>query len=297
MFNSGKLKRSWQLFGNSLQVMKQNKKLLLFPIVALFFTLIVVAFFFAPVLWQWSSIGQSLVALDGPTTHHKGHIKAAGYVLLAGIYLVSMFMATLFNVAFYSEIMKALAGETVSIRAGLAFAMSRIKSIFIWSLFAGVIGLIIESLEERFGWIGRLVLGAVGMLWSVASIFVIPVMIRDESTNPVQLLRHSANTLKKTWGESLIGYIGIELGSGLFLLGSLILLGAVTAISIMQEQYIYIILVGSVWLLATIALGYLVHIAGTIYRCALYIYASEGVVPGPYTVELMDTAWKVKKIS
>lgn len=31
------------------------------------------------------------------------------------------------------------------------------------------------------------------------------------------------------------------------------------------------------------------------FRCALYVYASEGVVPAPYTVEMMDTAWKVRK--
>jgi hypothetical protein len=36
-------------------------------------------------------------------------------------------------------------------------------------------------------------------------------------------------------------------------------------------------------------------VAGHIYRGALYVYATEGVVPAPYTAELMDAAWKVKK--
>jgi predicted alternative tryptophan synthase beta-subunit len=38
-----------------------------------------------------------------------------------------------------------------------------------------------------------------------------------------------------------------------------------------------------------------VSIADDIFRCALYVYASEGVVPAPYTAELMDAAWKVRK--
>ena len=32
-----------------------------------------------------------------------------------------------------------------------------------------------------------------------------------------------------------------------------------------------------------------------VYRCALYIYATEGVVPGTFDQELLDSAWKVKK--
>ena len=33
----------------------------------------------------------------------------------------------------------------------------------------------------------------------------------------------------------------------------------------------------------------------TIFRCALYIYATEGVPPAPYDEALMDAAWKVRK--
>jgi hypothetical protein len=32
-----------------------------------------------------------------------------------------------------------------------------------------------------------------------------------------------------------------------------------------------------------------------VYRCALYIYATEGVVPGTFDKELLDSAWRVKK--
>jgi hypothetical protein len=53
--------------------------------------------------------------------------------------------------------------------------------------------------------------------------------------------------------------------------------------------------VGLVWLLGVMAFSYAVSVANDIYRCALYIYASEGVVPEAYSVELMDAAWKVKR--
>ncbi len=49
-------------------------------------------------------------------------VNSAGYVLLAGIYLISTFLATFFNVAFYSQILNALRGQPVSISDGLRLA-------------------------------------------------------------------------------------------------------------------------------------------------------------------------------
>ena len=49
------------------------------------------------------------------------------------------------------------------------------------------------------------------------------------------------------------------------------------------------------WIAAVVVYGYLLGMASKIYRGALYVYASEGVVPEPYTAELLDAAWKVGK--
>ncbi len=307
MYNSDKFRRSWTVFRNSLQVMARNPKLLLFPLVTFGCTVAIVLFFFAPAVllptghpWgtggHWMAVAArwgNLVAAEGHTQHW--HPKPVAYLYLVAIYLVSMISATFFNVAFYNEIIKALAGGRVSIRAGLGFARCRLRSILFWSLFAGAIGLLIRALEERFGWIGRLVMRFVGVAWSVASVFVIPVMIREGSVNPLTLLKNSAATLKKTWGEALIGYVGIGLGSGLVLLGSFLLLLGVGVIAYWAHRPMLLVPLGLAWLLGVMAFGYVVSVANDIYRCALYVYASEGVVPEPYTAELMDAAWKVRK--
>jgi len=58
-------------------------------------------------------------------------------VYLAFLYFVSMFFATFFNVAFYHEILVALAGQSVSIIRGLKFAGTKWKAVLMWALFAG----------------------------------------------------------------------------------------------------------------------------------------------------------------
>jgi len=300
-------RRSWQLFCSSLRVPVRSPRLLWFPVVTFLCTLAIACFFFAPVVLlpsghplnqsrHWLDVANfwgSLTAVDGHT--QRWHPNALACLYLAAIYLVSMVCGTFFNVAFYHEILNALAGGPVSIRAGLAFARRRLRSIVLWSLFAGGVGLALRFLEERFGFVGRLVVRLVGVGWSVASVFAIPVMIREERASPLVLLRNSAATLRRTWGEALIGYVGIGLGTGLAVLGAMLFLAA----GIVLAAWLHLPALGlgaaGIGLLAVVGIGYVGNIANDIYRCALYVYASEGVVPEPYTTELLDAAWKVRK--
>jgi len=50
-----------------------------------------------------------------------------------------------------------------------------------------------------------------------------------------------------------------------------------------------------VTVVAATTLSCLGGLLNAVYRCALYIYATEGVVPGTFDQELLDSAWKVKK--
>ncbi len=318
-----KFQRSWQLFKTSLVVMRRDKRLLLFPVITAVCTFLIAVVFLVPVAFQstgysytsaqhWEAVGNSLygpgsaeapsVESDGTTSgaavHHaqSGGVRplAVGYFAL--IYFVSMFTATFFNVAFYKEILNALAGEPVSILGGLRFACSKWKSILMWTLFAGVVGYIIKALEERFGLIGQLVMRLIGTAWSIACVFVIPVIITEEgASNPVTVLKKSALTLKQTWGESLIGYAGVSFGGVIILLLSLCWLGAGVALAVVLKVYWLIAPVALLWLVALLLWAYVLGVASQIFRCALFMYASRGSLPEPYTQEMMALAWKAKK--
>jgi hypothetical protein len=164
-----------------------------------------------------------------------------------------------------------------------------------WTLFAGIVGLIIKQIEERLGFIGRIIGRFIGIAWSVAAVFVIPIIVQDENSNPITMLKNSAGILKRTWGESLIGYVGIRLASGLVFLLSMGILVSVFIVSMMLNNYWLIAFVGVLWLVAMVVLSYLTSVAGQIYRGALYLYASDGIVCEPYNQEMLDSAWKFKK--
>lgn len=310
----GRIKRSRELFKRTLSVIRKNKKLLLFPIVTFFLSLVIYAFFITPVaLWNtgysysdvhhWKALGERWLIIDGESKNSD--VRPVGYILIIGLYMGSMFLATFFNVAFYNEILNALNGNRVSITRGFKFAFSRIIPILIWSLFTGIIGWFIKLLEEKFGVIGRWVMRFIGITWSIASVFAVPVIIREQkSLNPLKYLRTSGCLLKKTWGESLAGFVGIRFIGGLSILISILIgfpisfvtltIGAVLLDT--NKMMGILLLAGGTFVLffSLFFVNYILSVANHIYRCALYIYAVEGVIPEPFTQEQMETAWKVK---
>lgn len=300
-----RFQRSWSLFTCSVAVIRANRKLLLFPIMITFLMFVMAMFFIVPVafwstghayteLAHWQAVAHRWVSW-GEAEGGTVKVNPAGYGLLAGIYLVSTFLATFLNVAFYSQILSALRGQPVSISGGLRLASARIRAIIAWSLFTGVVGLIIKSLEERVGIIGRWVIRLIGVAWSVASVFVVPVIVLEPGTaNPLRFLKASAGSLKKTWGESLLGYLGVQFGGLLVIAGSVVMFGLSTWLTVRFNTPWILGLAAIVWFVSLVCYMYLLHVASQVYLGALYLYASEGIVPGPFGQDQMNMAWKVK---
>jgi hypothetical protein len=101
--------------------------------------------------------------------------------------------------------------------------------------------------------------------------------------------------LKRTWGEGLIGFIGF-FSARLILFGCLLLpLLVVGGVAIFLKSGLLMGIMFGIWMLGVVAMAYISSVARNVYRCVLYLYAVEGVVPEPYNAELLDRAWKVRK--
>lgn len=304
----GKFSMSTDLLKRSATVVRENKKLLLFPLIIFACIIVMAAFYLAPIALtstghaltdpaHWKAIANHWV--DTKSTvggESSGSLKPAGYLLFASLYLLSMFIATFFNVAFFHEILRALDGRPVSIRGGVRFAISRLRSIAIWSLFAGVVGLLIRALEERVGFIGRWVTALIGLAWSVASVFAVPLIVRDDQgANPLRYLKSSASILRRTWGEAIIGYAGISLGRGAIALGmGCLFIFLVIPVLVVFNSVAMVLTMGVIAIGCIIVVSYVLSVVNQVYRGALFIYATEGVIPGPFNETDMNMAWKLK---
>jgi hypothetical protein len=208
-----RLSNGWTIAMNSFKVLKENKQLIIFPILSGFAILLVMASFFTASL---ASAGWDIENM---------HIEEKGtpvyYLILFGFYIVNYFIVVFFNMALIHCTRLYFRGEEVTIRKGLQFSMSRIRSIFAWAFFAATIGLLLKTIQENVGTLGKIITGIVGVVWSIATFFVVPV-IAYENAGPLEAFKRSSSLMKQKWGESL----GANFSFGLIQLLGMIVIGA-----------------------------------------------------------------------
>ena len=277
-----RLSRSWSLIKASAGVLAQDKELLVFPLLSAICTLLVVAAFVLPAL--------GLGALDGL---RSGGVSVAMYVLGFLFYLVQYFVIFFFNSALVGAALIRLDGGDPTLRDGLRIASSKWVSILGYAAVAATVGLILRSLQERAGWLGRIVVGFLGVAWTVASFLVVPVLV-SRDVGPLDAIKESALLLKKTWGENLIGQGGVGLVFSLIfvamtVLGALAIVGAA-----MSGSGVVIGLVVALVVVAFL-LAALIHAAlSGIYSAALYRYAVGQEASTGFDGQLLQRAFAVK---
>src|SRR5256884_5623978 len=131
------------------------------------------------------------------------------------LYVVNYFVIVFFNVALVGVANSRLMGGTWTFRDGIALAWERKGTILQWALVAATVGVILRTLEERMGLIGRLIMRLIGIAWALACYFVVPVLAFEDLT-PIDAVKRSSKLFRDTWGEKDIG--GFFLGVAFFAL-------------------------------------------------------------------------------
>jgi len=187
-----RLSNGWTLAINSLKVLKENKQLIIFPVLSGISLVLIMGSF---VLVFLGVNGWSDENIEDPGT-------IGNYLYLFLFYLVNYFIVVFFNMGLIHCTRLYFRGEEVSINAGLRFSLSRIGTIFSWAVFAATVGTILRIIQEESGIIGKIITGIIGIVWNIATFFVVPV-IAYEDLGPIAAFKRSSQLMKQKWGESL----------------------------------------------------------------------------------------------
>jgi hypothetical protein len=273
--------RSFQLLGECFSVLRQDPELLLFPILSVMSFLAVVASFVVPLF-----VSRGGAAL----THGVAHVAfgAVHYVVLAAFYFFTYFVTAFFNVALVACAGIRLRGGDPTLGDGFRAAFSRIGHIAAWTALAATVGWIIRAIEERVGFIGKIVMTIIGIAWSAATALVVPVLA-FEDLGPVDTVKRSISLLKQTWGEEIVGNIGLGV---VVVLGFLASVAVAVGGGIAMPQLWYVpVAIGVLLFATTLVVHSTLH---GIYQAAIYAYATTGQVPGGFDAELVKQAYRRK---
>jgi hypothetical protein len=275
--------RSWELIKASGAVLRQDKELLLFPTFAAVATVLVSASFLLPLFFggAFERIGEE--SPDG-----------AVIAILFLFYLTQYFIIFFFNSALIGATMIRLDGGDPTVGDGLRIAGSRIASILGYAAIAATVGLILRLIEERAGFIGRWITGLLGVAFTVATFLTVPILV-SRDVGPIEAVKESATLLKKTWGENVIGNVGMGLVFFLCYLAACGI-GMVFVFAVAQTASApLIVLVVAMLALAFIALALVQSALQGVYSAALYRYATGGNVGAKFSGTLLGEAFRMKR--
>ena len=273
-----KFTRSWELTKASAAVLRSDKELLLFPVISSLAALLVAATFLIPIF--------------GLRLFEGGQIGPLGFVVGFLFYLCQYFVIFYFNVALVGAAMIRLEGGDPTVADGLRIAKSKAGVILGYAAIAATVGIILKAVEERAGFLGRIVIGLVGAAWTVATFMVVPVLVAQD-VGPLEAVKESVNLLKKTWGENIIGTGGIGIVFGLVIV-AVVIVGVVASIAAFAlSPYLGIAMI-VLTVVAVVLLGVIQAALAGIYAAALYRYAVDGQAPAGFGGNALQLAFKPK---
>ncbi|NII55249.1 DUF6159 family protein [Luteibacter sp. SG786] len=282
----GKFGRSWALMKASANILRQDKELMLFPLLAGLASLIVIATFAWPV---YTLFAHHQADFEGQRRHVSPLFMLVSFLF----YFVQYGVVIFFNVALASAALIRLNGGNPTLGDGMRTAMGKLPNIIGYALIAATVGMILRALQERLGFVGRIVAGVLGFGWTVATFLVVPVLAAQD-VGPVDAVKRSTSLLRQTWGENLIGNAGIGLAGGILTFCLIFASGVLFFAAAATHSVALMVIVGVVAVIALIALSLFQTAMHGVYSAALYRFAEEGDPGQGFDRALLESAFRPK---
>ena len=288
----GRIKTGWLLLKQSLKLLRSHESLTRYVIVSAVFSLMLAIIFTLIFIVGRNSLLTS--SLTNGT--QKYHPTPVGYIVVFVYYVLAFFVVNLYSAGLAANVLDLFQGNSKPYSQYMHKAWSRGGTLFVFSLIEATIGLILRLIAERSKILGRIIIWILGALWSIARLFVIPIIVSSDDENAFGAIKKSTLLLKATWGENIVGrvtfggillliyvFILFPVSLALIFLGSVVghLIGALIAI-------VLIIIVVIVFAVVTTA-------ASSILNTTLFYYAQYKQIPPAFDAELLNSVFIHRK--
>jgi hypothetical protein len=270
--------RSKELAGASWAVLREDKELLVLPLISGVACLVLGGMFLLPVLFT----AETTATATGSETR----ISTVGYVLLFLMYVVLAYVTVFFKVALLCGADERMRGEDPTLGSSLSAAADHAGKILPWAVVSATVSMALRAVEERAGFLGRIAIALIGVAWAAVTFLVLPVLV-FEGVGVVEAIKRSGAMLKRTWGENLI----VNGGIGLVAMVAMLPAAAVAAVGIVSGS------TGLLVLTLALAVGWVIVVAcwssamTAVFQLALYRYATDTEMPAQFATVDMGTAF------
>lgn len=274
MKQESRRQRAGRLLRISWDVVREDRRLLVFPAVSAAVSLLVGA----------GSFGLARAVAGGDHATRR-------VVLIAGIVASypATFAALFCGVALAAVLARRLDGEEARPADGWRVARERVGVIAAWTLLTCTVGAVLRLLEERLPLGGRIIAWIFGVSWGLATLLAVPVLAY-EGLGPLATFRRSAALFRRRWAEQTLGTVGIGAAFGFAMVPCAVLLAVGAMSSGAAAPFLFALGGGGLLVLLAIQTAMDQVFRVFVYRSALGLDAGDGPFPagdleqpfGPY---------------
>jgi hypothetical protein len=202
------------------------------------------------------------------------------WALIALITYLAAVVGIYFQVATVWAANEHFEGRDPTLSSSMSAANAHLGQIAGWAVLVTVIRLVGAFLRQR-GSVGALAGGLLDALWAFASFLVVPAIVLA-GLGPIDALKHSTASLRQTWGENIIGRVGLgALGFLAFLV--VLPLFALAVWAVTQGSVVSALVVGVIAVVLLALAGVVTAVLSGVYQTALFRYAETGNTVGPFS--------------
>jgi hypothetical protein len=260
----------WDLIGWSFTVIRRNKQLALFP-----------AFSAAAALaglWLFAEMRYGGLA----PLMQKARFGLDDYAWLLPAWFLVNFVIIFFNCALAACADAAMTGAKPTVGYGLGQAAARVGRIAGWALISTTVGLLLDAIERRLSFFGKLTTWVFGFAWATVSYLVVPVLIAEDH-GTLGAVRRSAQLARKTWGDQIVAAIRFGWRTLFVFIPCVVLFVAALNghLALLPFAAVYLVIAAAV-----------MSAAQGIFEVALYRYAARGETPADWTSARMPELFR-----
>ena len=279
-----RISNSWELVKASAQVLKQDKELLIFPILSGIGVFLVTITFIVP--FMFGGVFDALFSEK---------MQIGGFLVMFAYYMVQYVVIFFSNTALVGAATIRLKGGDPTVRDGIEIATRNFVSILGYALISATVGTILKSASDRSKGLGRFVISLLGTAWNVATFLVVPVLA-VEGIGPVEAIKRSASLLKKTWGEQIAGNFGLGAITFFAIMGVVLMAAAgIFGLVSIDAGVVPIVVFAAFIIMLFVIIALVSSALSSIYTAAVYQYATTGEAGEFFRPELVENAFRYRR--
>jgi hypothetical protein len=277
----GRLRTGWRLFTTSWSILRGNKYLLRYLFMTGLWVFAITTAFVA----IYIVLEKTVFVSSDP---YNDSLTPVGYAFVFFDYLLIYFFINLYAAGLTANVLDIFNGNKKTYRDYMHIAWSKAPALLVFSIASATVGMFLRLVVERIRFIGWIIAWLLGTAWSLGTLFVVPIIVTEETPNGLSAIKKSVGFFKQTWGEGITTKATVNIPIFLIQLALFGLFIPAIFLAAIAFSYVGMFVVAILYIILSLTFSIIGSFANSLVNIALFYYATKHQVPPAFNEALLN---------